>query len=134
VSAGQEIELVFGLVCLAVHKGEDDTRSERDDGHGSVVPHELGVVGERGECLGERGGEGGREELDRLHEGAHVLRRLGIGVLECCDRGEDLGNGDEDVDAGDGPYVDGRLVLFARVVVVVCGFVAGSKLVTLRCI
>jgi hypothetical protein len=103
VTSRKQVELIFLLVHGAVEKVEDDTGDERDDGHTAIVPHEMGVVGQWGEGLGQRSGEGSGEEPDGLDEGAHVLGRLGEGVLERGDGGEDLGNGNEDIDTGYGP-------------------------------
>jgi hypothetical protein len=58
-----------------------------------------------------------------LDEGTHVLGCLGECVFEGCDGGEDFGNGDEDVDACDGPDGDGGLV------VGVAGLVVARRLV-----
>jgi hypothetical protein len=107
----KQVKLLLLGVEVTVHEEEDDTRDERDDGHGAVVPDELGVEGEGREGLSNGGREGRGEELDGHDERAHVLGRLGEGVLERGDGGEDLGDGDEDVDARDGPDGDGRLVV-----------------------
>lgn len=113
----QHVEAVLGLVHGTVDKGEDDTGGEGDDGDSAVIPDETGVLGEGSKGLGEGGGEGGGEELDGLDERTHVLGGLGEGVLEGGDGGEDLGDGNQDVDTGNGPHVDVGAVIVTGVVV-----------------
>jgi hypothetical protein len=123
VTSRQQVERIFLLVHGAVSEEERDTSDERDDGHTSVIPDQVGVGGKRSESLGEGGREGGGEELDGLDERPHVFGRLGEGVLEGGDGSEDLGNGDEDVDTGDSPDGEGGLVVGILVLVVAGGLV-----------
>lgn len=111
VTGRKHVELIFLLVHGAVEEEESDTSDEGDDGDGTIVPDEMGVVGERGEGLSESSGEGGGEELNGLDERTHVLGCLGESILEGCDGGKDFGCGDEDVDTSDSPDVDGGLVI-----------------------
>ena len=123
MTSRQQVELVFLLVHGAVGEEEGNTGDERDDGHTSVVPDDVGVGGKRGESLGDGGREGSSEELDGLDERPHVLGRLGESVLQGSDGSEDLGDGNEDVDTGDGP--DGDISGVVRVV----GLVVSGSLV-----
>ena len=123
LASGEQVELLLGLVGLVVDNVEGDTDDEGDDGDGSVVPDKVGVVGERGEGLGEGSRESSGEALDTHDQGPHVLGGLGIGVLEGGDGGEDLRDGDEDVDTSHGPDVDGRPVVGVVSVVVARGLV-----------
>lgn len=118
MAGGQQVERVLGLVHAAVCKVERDTGDEGDDGDSSVVPDDVGVVGQGSEGLGEGSGEGRGEELDGLDQGPHVLGRLGEGVLESGHGSEDLGDGDEDVDTSDSPDVDGRPVVWVASLIV----------------
>jgi hypothetical protein len=111
VTGGKHVKLVFLLVHTTVGEPEEDTSDEGDDGDSAVVPDEIGVVGEGGEGLSERSRESSGEALDGLDERTHVLGCLGEGILEGGDGGEDLRDGNEDVDTGDSPDGDGRLVV-----------------------
>jgi len=123
VTGGQQVKLVFVLVHVTVGEVERNTGDEGDDGYTSVVPNDVGIGGKRSESLGEGGREGGGEELDGLNERPHVLGSLGEGVLESGDRGEDLGDGNEDVDTGNSPDSDVGLVVCVLVLVVAGGLV-----------
>lgn len=123
LTGGEHVELLVSLVSLVVGSVEEDADDEGDDGDGGVVPDEMRVVGKRGESLGEGSREGSGEALDTHDEGPHVLGSLGVGVLEGGDGCEDLRDGDKDVDTGDGPDVDGRLVVGVLGVVVAGGLV-----------
>jgi hypothetical protein len=124
VTSRQHVELIFLLVHAAVGEPEKDTGSEGDDGDTAVVPDEMGIGGQGGESLGKRSGEGSGEALDRLNERTHVLGRLGEGVLESGDGGENLRDSDEHVDTSDGPDGNGRLVVWVAGLVVSRGFVS----------
>lgn len=118
MTSGQQVECLFLLVHLAVCEVEKNTRGKRNNGYRSVVPHKMRVVGQWSERLGKRSRESSGEELHGLHERPHVLGCLGEGVLERSHRGEDLGDGNQDVNTSNSPDVDGRLVLgIGRVIV-----------------
>ena len=123
VTGGQQVELVFLLIHGAVGEEEGDTGDEGDDGYTAVVPGDVGVGGEGSKGLGEGSREGRGEELDGLDKRPHVLWCLGEGVLESCHGCEDLGNGNENVDTGDGPDGDVGLVLGVMGLVVARGLV-----------
>lgn len=123
VTSGQQVERVFLLVHGTVGEEESNTGDERDDGDTAVVPGDVGVSSKRSESLGESGGESSCEELDGLHKRPHVLGRLGESVLEGGDRSENFGNGNEDVDTGNGPDGDVSLVVGVVGLVVARGLV-----------
>lgn len=105
----QHVQDVLLLVRGALVDPEEDAAHEGEDGDDGVVPHEVGVLGDGHEGLAEGVGKGGHEVPVGGHDGAHVLGRLGEGVLEPGDGGEDLGEADEDVGDRLDPHVEGRL-------------------------
>jgi hypothetical protein len=126
VTGRKHVKLVFLLVHAAVGEPEDDSGREGDDGDGSVVPDKMGIGSQRGKGLGQGSRERSGEALHGLDERAHVLGCLGEGVLKSSDGREDLRDGDEDVDTGDGPNGDGRLVFRVTGLVVTGGLVAAN--------
>jgi hypothetical protein len=76
---------------------EPDPAEESQNRNCSVQPHEQRVGCERDESLGNGRREGVREPEHTRHQRTHVLGRLGVGVLEAGDGGEDLRERDEDV-------------------------------------
>lgn len=65
---------------------EEDTRGQgRDHGDTGVHPHDRRVAGSRDESLRDGGTDGGGEEVERLDEGLHAGRGLGVGVFETGD-------------------------------------------------
>ncbi|VUC28694.1 unnamed protein product [Clonostachys rosea] len=61
------------------------------------VPHKQGISRETNESLADGSSKCGHEKTDRLDHGAHVLGRLGIGILERGDGTENLGESHENV-------------------------------------
>jgi hypothetical protein len=123
MSCRQHVELILLLIHAAVGKPEDDTRDEGNDGDTAIVPDEMGVGSKRGEGLSQGSGKGSGEELNSLNEGTHVLGCLCKGILERGDGGENFGDSDEDVDAGDSPDRNGGLVVGVAGLVVAGGLV-----------
>lgn len=97
LTLGQLIQLIFRQVKVAELDVEECTSHTSQDGNRSVVPDQIGVLGQRCEGLAKGGRKGSHEEGNGLDHGAHVLGCLGVGVLEGGDGGKDLGQGDEDV-------------------------------------
>lgn len=127
VSSGEQVEGLLLLIGLVVGPVEEGTGTEGDDGDTAVVPDEMGVVGQRRESLGKSSGEGSGEALDTHDERPHVLGGLGVSILERRHGGEDLGNGDQDVDTSHSPDVDGGLVIG------ILGVIVSRSLVAVVC-
>jgi hypothetical protein len=124
VTSRQHVERIFLLVHAAVGEPKDDTGYEGDDGDTAVVPDEMGIGGQRSESLSKGSRESSGEQLHGLDERTHVLGCLGEGVLKSGDGGENLGDGDEDVNTSDSPDGDGGLVVWVASLVVARGFVS----------
>lgn len=90
VTSGELVELILSLVEVAEANPEEAPSDECEDTHGTVVPYEKRVSGERDECLTERAGECAREKEDAHNQRAHVLGRLRERVLQAGDGREDL--------------------------------------------
>lgn len=123
VAGGEKVELLLLLVGIVVDDVEEDTDDEGNDGDGTVVPHKVRVVGEGSESLGDGGGEGSGKALHTHDQRPHVLGGLGVRILEGGHGGEDLRDGDKDVDTGHGPDVDWRRVVGVVGLVVARGLV-----------
>jgi hypothetical protein len=82
---------------------EPDPAHESQDRNRGVQPHEQRIRSEWNKGLGDGRREGVREPEHTRHQRTHVLGRLGVGVLETGDGGEDLRERDEDVGRGLGP-------------------------------
>lgn len=67
------------------------TYQDGDDSHGGVQPHKERVLGQPDEGLGDGGREGLREPEHSCDKAAHVLGRLGEGILKARDRCADFG-------------------------------------------
>jgi hypothetical protein len=126
------VNLELLRVELAEVEPERDTTDEGEDGHDTVVPcamrreekgekksvqrkeegerwqrtDEEGVLRERKEGLAEGSSDSGGEETGSHNHRTHRLGRLGVGVLEGGDGGEDFGESDEDVGGSLDPDVE----------------------------
>ncbi len=96
----KSIESLFLVVEVVEQDPDEAAGNERGDGKASVQPDVLGVDEDGDKGLAEGGTEGGGEQEHGLDERLHAGWRLGVGVLETSDRGEDLRDTDEHVSAG----------------------------------
>lgn len=104
------VKLVFFLVKTPELPQKEDTAQERKDGEDTIIPDQERVACKRIECLSNSSRDGIGEQSDSLDQRTHVARGLGISVLERCDGGEDLREGNKDVAACLSPDVDWRWV------------------------
>lgn len=109
----QHVELVLLLVELVEADPEENAAEGRQNGRDGIVPDEKRVLSQRDESLVERGAECRREQEDGRDERAHVVWRLGKGVLQASDGREDFRETNEHVRQCLYPHVDRRLDLFA---------------------
>lgn len=85
---------------------DEASGEERRDGQTDEHPQDLRVDGDGDEGLTDGGAEGVGQQVHALDETLHAGRRLGVGVLETRDAGENLGDTDEHVGGGlHGDYV-----------------------------
>ena len=103
-----KIQLILLLIQSPMRQPKPAAAQKRQHRDRGVVPDKQRVGRERDKGLADGVGDGAREEENRGDDGAHVLGRLGEGVLEAGDGGEDLGEGDQEVGDGLHPDVDGR--------------------------
>lgn len=104
---GQLVQRIVLRIQASESPPERNPPKERQDRNRDIQPHQQRVGGQRHERLRDRRRERVREPEHTRHERAHVLRRFGVGVLETGDRGEDLGEGDEQVGGGLHPDAEG---------------------------
>jgi hypothetical protein len=102
----KSVHLVLSLVKVVEENPDQATSNERSNGQTAEHPHDRGVVQERVESLGDGRSERVGEEVHGLDEGLHAGRRLGVGVLETSDGGENLGDTDQHVSTSLGSDVD----------------------------
>jgi len=113
VASGKHVELIFILILLSELEPEDDTTSSSQTTSNSVVGNKERISSKRVESLTNSSGKRSLEERKGHDERTHVLGRLGEGVLERGDGGEDFGNGEKDVATGLSP--DGNVDWVATV-------------------
>lgn len=102
----KRVHLILSLVEVVEQDPDRAAGDERSNSQTAEHPHDRGVVEERVECLGDGGSERVGEQVHGLHEGLHAGRRLGVGVLETGDGGEDFGDTNEHVRTSLGGNVD----------------------------
>jgi hypothetical protein len=100
------VHFVLHVVEVVEQDPDGAAGDERGNSQTAEHPHDRGIVQERVERLGDGGSEGVGEQVHGLDEGLHAGRRLGVGVLETGDRGENLRDTDEHVGSGLGGNVD----------------------------
>jgi len=100
------IELSFLLVKVTEGQVKDCAADPSEDAESSkeITETILHVEGHEGEV---QCGRDSSLELSKGHDnGLHALRRLGKGIFQRGDTGEDLGNGDKDIWSRHDPDVD----------------------------
>lgn len=104
------VHLILLLIEVTEREPEADAADGRQRGNGRVVPDEERIGREGSEGLADGIGDGAHKEENGRDERTHVPWRLGEGVLEPGDGGENLGEGDEEERDGLDPDIDGRWV------------------------
>jgi hypothetical protein len=97
------VKLVHLVLCIIeVVEQDPDGATSKERRHRQTNKHPLNrrVVQERVEGLSDGGSEGVGEQVHGLDEGLHAGWRLGVGILETGDGGEDLRETDEHVGSG----------------------------------
>lgn len=102
----KSVHLVLGVVEVVEHDPNQATSDERSNCQTAEHPHDRGIVKERVERLRDGGSEGVGEKVHGLDERLHAGRRLGVGVLETSDGGENLRDTDKHICTGLGSNVD----------------------------
>lgn len=102
----KSVHLVLSLVEVVEDDPDQATGDEGSNSKTAEHPHDRGIVQERVESLRNGRAESVGEEVHGLDEGLHAGRRLGVGVLETSDGGEDLRDTDQHVSTGLGSNVD----------------------------
>ena len=97
------IKIVHRLLCLVQspeHHVNEDTCNETRNAESHKHPQDRRIVRHWNQCLANRRTKRVSEKVERLNEGLHRRRRLGVCVLETCDRRKDLRDADKHICGG----------------------------------
>jgi hypothetical protein len=93
----ESVHLILSIVEVVEDNPDQAAGNERSNGQTAEHPHDRRVVQERVESLRDGRSERVGEEVHGLDEGLHAGWRLGVGVLETGDGGENLRDTDQHV-------------------------------------